>query len=32
MEYEMREVSCSADSKIKTVEINEEKDTKLLQG
>ena len=30
MEYEMKEVSCSADTN--TIEINEEKDTKLLQG
>ena len=30
MEYEMEEVSCSADAK--SVDINEEKDTMLLQG
>lgn len=30
MEYEMQEVSCSAD--VKPIDVNEEKDTRLLQG
>ena len=32
MEYEMKEVSCPADKKSKTINENEEKDTSVLQG